>query len=220
MNRWISTRAVVTYVIILAAILVISSLADKYVRETSRELFDVLLIAASMIAVLIAMGIVVPRLEGRRSNRPRPTEDAVAEQLTATRPWPTSCRREWTVVTVSIVLAFGVWAVLIYMEHVIDDLGVKAMALFQIPFVSAVITTVAILALGPVHRRQELRPLADWIPLGVLLVVALAGVFLIPALALWAFGYPDYSLYAENVLPGFLILPLTAAIVRIYRSLR
>ena len=214
MGRRVSKTAFAVYLSILFGMVFISSMIDRLSNDSVRVFANFVLLAVCVIIVLIVFGVVLPRREAARTERARQEQPGkVAVRGPGAVP---SRKRQWRVVIVCLLVIGGLWTATIGVGMEIEDQGVEPMMLYQIPFLTAFVTTVGIGTLGPLRYPGEIWLTAsEWLPLALLVVIAVLGVFLIPAVAIWFFDTQvGLSTYKGALLPGFVVFPVVAALIR------
>ncbi len=218
---WISVRALIACLAVLGGILLFASVGEKLLDNSSLQFFDIALLVVGVSTLLVIVGVVLPRLDKphTRERLDRQQQEGSLSKMSHARA---PARRKWIVVVLSTMVSAAAWVVLIRMGTTISDPGIQPLALFQIPFVSACVATIAVLALGPLRRIDPAnRKSADWLPAAIVVTVATLGVLLIPACAMWAFKLPlTFSAYTHELLAGFLLMPLGAVLFSILRPAR
>jgi len=68
--KWITARALMVYFGVLAVVLVISSVAEHFLDESAQDFFDIALLLAAILTVILLVTVVLPRRDRQMdSNR-------------------------------------------------------------------------------------------------------------------------------------------------------
>jgi hypothetical protein len=204
MLRGITRTAVVTtfgvlFAMLLASIAIDRSIADEELRRTAT--FALLLVTA--VVWLVLSYVFVPRWEERR-NQPRHFNHV-----------PTKRRRWWVVASCSLILG-SFWFLISY-GVVVDDPASESLMMFSSPFLTAIVASIGLCALGPLRAPGEFRLLSNGrLPLAMMLLIAAIGILFMPLMAILIFQGPSsLAESAGEVHYGFLLYPAICAVGRL-----